>query len=97
MQVKVKPHQNLLDVTIQETGELGQLFRFAVANNLAITAMLTASSVLTYPDDATVNTKVLMRLKQGGVIPATADTATASEPLPSGIGYMIIETSLIVG
>ena len=84
--------QTLLDLTIQETGDLGRLFDLAILNQVSPTSDLTVGG--TYYSPLPVNPLKLVVLILQKVHPATG-IRDIDLPL-GGIGFMQIQNSFIV-
>lgn len=96
MKVDVMKFQNLLDVTIQETGTMENAFEVAAANGRSISDDITPGTIV-IPDNATKEASVVTRLSDKRIKPATAITASEQSTSPyGGIGYMKIEYDFIV-
>ncbi|MVT09876.1 hypothetical protein [Chitinophaga tropicalis] len=94
--VNVKPHQCLLDISIQEKGGIGALFDFAVVNDRSITDDLKAGGILLIPDTEIINKRTFQLYEDEGVIPANAYTADDDAAIKGGIGYMGIQVDFRV-
>lgn len=92
--IEVQQGQNLLDVSVEYTGKLGNLFAIALMNgNISITDDLTAGNAMQVDDSLdVVNKKNLDYYKKKAVHPATGATDGLQ-----GIGYWSIGQNLIVG
>lgn len=94
--VNVKPHQCLLDISIQEKGGIGALFDFAVVNGRSITDDLTSGGTLLVPDTALINKRIFQLYEDESVIPANAYTADDDAAIKGGVGYMGIQVDFRV-
>lgn len=56
--IKVEKGQNLMDISVQETGRLENIFLIAQANNRSITDDLEAGMMLDIPEGLLENKKV---------------------------------------
>ncbi|WP_343671826.1 hypothetical protein [Chitinophaga sp.] len=89
--VNVKPHQCLLDISMQEKGSTAALFDFAVANARSITDDLIAGESLFIPDIDIVDRSVWQELQEEGVVPSNGYTTEDTAIVLQGIGYMGIQ------
>lgn len=87
----IKQNQNLLDMTVQYTGELSNLFLLAQLNGLSITADLTPGNNL---NEVPVTDKRVSNLF--AKIEYDCTTFLRPDLNKRGIGYMKIGTSFIV-
>lgn len=69
--VTVEQGQNLLDISVQETGTIENVFKIAQANDICITDYLPIGTVIIIPNDVVVNKKVKDYYKNKGIKPAT--------------------------
>ncbi|QIY83414.1 hypothetical protein HER18_07660 [Chryseobacterium sp. NEB161] len=98
MIVTVLHKQSLLDIAIQHTGSVLNVFLIAQANGLAVSDELVAGSELTIPDVEN-NNDILNYYSSRAIQPATAITTIIddnTEPKLEGIGYWIIGDDNIV-
>lgn len=87
--IKVLPGQTLLDISIQETGTINNLFDIAVFNNVGITDSLTPGDEIKIPDNLTeINKNYFINR---GIKPAS-DIIKNTE----GIEFWRIENEFIV-
>ena len=94
--ITVLSNQSLLDIAIQEDGNILAAFEWAVANGVAITDMLVSGQKLNAPNSSYRNADVANYFKGKSQMVATA--LNNDELFPSlGIGGMIIETNFTVG
>ncbi|RFM32266.1 hypothetical protein [Chitinophaga silvisoli] len=89
--VNVKPHQCLLDISMQEKGSIAALFDFAVANGRSITDEFIAGESLLIPDTEIIDMRTWQELQEDGIIPANGYTADDAAYVMGGIGYMGIQ------
>ena len=83
-------NQSLLDIAIQHTGSVANVFLIAQANGLAVSDELVAGSELTIPDVEN-NNDILNYYSSRAIQPATALTEIVTEIVRQrGIGYMQI-------
>jgi hypothetical protein len=94
--VNVKPHQCLLDLSMQTKGRIDALFDFAIANGISITDDLTSGGTLWAPDTEIIDRRTLQTLTDEKVIPSNAYTAEDNAAIKGGIGYMGIQIDLRV-
>lgn len=96
MRVDVKKYQTLLDLAIQETGSLENVFDIAAAGNKAITDDIDTGT-LELPEVLETNIKVQDYFSGRAIKPATGITAEQEAACPfGGIGYMGIEINFMV-
>jgi len=67
--VKVKKGQTLLDIAIQETGNVANAYSIAVANNISVTAELNAEHELVLPIGLPTVTKDIVIFSEGIITP----------------------------
>lgn len=72
--VKVLAHQTMLDIAIQEYGDVSAAFLIAQANDLSPTAKLGTGAELLLPD-VVVNREMETYCKNNRVSPATSESA----------------------
>ncbi len=92
-------NQSLLDIAIQWTGSVANVFLIAQANGLAVSDELVAGSELTIPDTVVLDTDIKTYYTSRAIQPATAITTIIddnTEPKLEGIGYWIIGDDNIV-
>lgn len=89
--VNVKPHQCLLDISMQEKGSIAALFDFAVANARSITDDFTAGESLQIPEIEILDRVVWQELQEVGVVPSNGYTTEDIAIVVGGIGYMGIQ------
>lgn len=89
--VNVKPHQCLLDLSMQLKGSINALFDFAMANGISVTDDLTSGSTLWAPDTEIIDRRTYQTLRDEKVIPSNAYTAEDEAAIKGGIGYMGIQ------
>lgn len=95
--VTIQPNQSLLDIVIQQHGNLQDLLINAKANVTSITDALTAGEVLHIENADAPAIAIVAFYDKNNITPATAFTASAgTEPTAEGIGDMIIEDTFIV-
>lgn len=80
--------QNLHDITIQEYGKADAAFRIAVANDMAVTDLLTSNEI-TLPDDLEKDVKVANYFKSQNLKPATENKGIVGNAI--GINFWTIE------
>lgn len=96
MKVDVMKFQNLLDVTVQETGTMENAFEVAAANGKSVSDDIIPGMII-IPDDLIKTANVVNRLSDKRIKPATSVTASEQSASPyGGIGYMKIEYDFIV-
>lgn len=89
-------NQSLLDIAIQEDGNILAAFEWALANGISITDMLASGQKLNALSSRYRNVDVANYFKGKSQMVATA--LNNDELFPSlGIGGMIIETNFTVG
>jgi hypothetical protein len=94
--VNVKPHQCLLDLSMQLKGSIGALFDFAIANGISITDDLISGSTLWVPDTEIIDRRTFQTLRDESIIPSNAYTAEDLVAIKGGIGYMGIQVDFRV-
>ena len=94
--VSIKPHQCLLDISMQQKGSIGALFDLAVVNDRSITDDLTSGSTLLIPDTEIADRRVFQLFRDESVVPANAFTADDEAAIKGGIGYMGIQVDFRV-
>lgn len=77
MKVKVLAGQSLLDISIQEYGDLSGVFLLAIQNDISPTDDLRGGQELERPD-VTVDREMERYCRDNGIRPATARTETAA-------------------
>ncbi|WP_312091089.1 hypothetical protein [Chryseobacterium sp.] len=97
MQFKVLHNQNLLDFAIQHTGSVANAFLIAVANNMAVSDILVAGSVLLVPDNMVKDTDILNYYSSRAIQPATALQDLKIIKEKRGIGWMKVGSTFKVG
>ena len=102
MSVKIKHRQNLLDISIQETGSLESLFDIALSNGKSITDNISVNELITVTNEAD-KSEIVAFYEANKIYPATALSLADSELLDNtqlqsdlGIGTMIIEQNFKV-
>lgn len=93
MYVISKPQQWLADIAIREAGVFESTLEMALTNNIGITDMLEAGTILIAP--ALVNKRVNNYYKMDNIYPATA-TRFEEKQQGGGINYMAVEINFIV-
>lgn len=83
--IKVKPGQSVLDIAVQEFGDVAAANAIANVNDISIS--LTPPGILYLPDDVAPNLPVLQRIKAAGISPASDISGSDL----GGIGAMGIE------
>jgi hypothetical protein len=87
----VREGQTLLDISIQDTGDIQRLFEIAVANNKSITEDLVIGDEITTPS-AEVNLQdVVLSFSSTSHKPASGLSADDLLQLQGGIGYMGVQ------
>lgn len=86
--VNVKPHQCLLDLSMQEKGSIAALFEFALLNNHSITDDLIAGNTMLVPGSDILDMEVWQTLNRAAIIPANGYTAEDERVIKGGIGFM---------
>ena len=92
MRIISRQGQWLGDITIREAGDISELVRMAVDNNISVTERLSTGSELLRP--APENRRVINYYAINDIYPATA---LLREPgTKGGIGYMAVGITFIV-
>lgn len=89
--VNVKPHQCLLDISMQEKGSIAALFDFALVNARSITDDCIAGETLFIPDIDITDMRVWQELQEEGVVPSNGYTTEDAAIVMGGIGYMGVQ------
>ena len=71
MSVKIKHRQNLLDISIQETGSLESLFDIALSNGKSITDNISVNELITVTNEAD-KSEIVAFYEANKIYPATA-------------------------
>jgi len=74
--VAAAAHQNLLDISLQETGTVESIIELCLENDLSLTDMLEVGAVIKH-DVPTQNIEILTHYKSKNIKPATAKTVIA--------------------
>lgn len=88
---KIMVGQSLLDIAIQDTGNVETVFDIALANNLSITGDLQINQELIIPETK-VEQQVVSYYQRRGIHPATNLNADSI----GGIGMWAIEVDFII-
>jgi hypothetical protein len=95
MEVKVLEGQSLFDLAVQACGSVESVISMAGLNDLAITDVLIAGSVIGTPETLSKSVSEYYRMK--GMRPATAVTISAMDNLrDEGIDYWAVEIDFVV-
>ena len=92
-------NQSLLDIAIQWTGSVANVFLIAQANGLAVSDEITPGDELIIPDTVVLDTDIKTYYTSRAIQPATALTTIIddnTEPSLEGIGYWIIGDDNII-
>lgn len=92
MEKKVLTGQSLFDIAIQECGTVEEAFAIALANDVSISAELTAGTKLNPGQSVDVRVTDYYRVRNLKPATFTADGVLDF----SGIGYMSIEENFVV-
>ena len=91
MSVKVLHQQSLLDIAIQEYGDLKAVFDIATMNNKSFTDDLKNSEQVIISASVYTDLDIHRFFKRNNLIPATALTEAQSQEInPQGISYWAI-------
>lgn len=83
--------QRLVDISIQELGDIERLFELAVLNDVSPTNELPADTALLVPDYDKSKRGIVQIFSDPSLWPASADSLVPIPNLPpGGIGYMKI-------
>lgn len=96
MKQTVIAKQNLLDLALQECGDVRAVFDIALANNISVTDVLFAGMELTIPESEFTQTQIRNYYLGKGRRVATEYTSEQIAPIPEGIGYWMINIDFIV-
>ncbi len=98
--ITVLHNQSLLDVAIQHTGSVMNVFSIAKANGMAVSDEIVAGAVLEIPTVIFPDNNILNYYQNKNIKPATAITATITGGNPQaeleGIDYWAISDDFIV-
>jgi len=86
-------NQNLLDIALQETGDITAVFEIAAANGISVTSTIPPGTELLIPVDGGGNTDIREYYRSNGLRPATGAVETAE--ILDGIGYWYIELDFV--
>ena len=92
--VNIEPNQSLLDIAIQENGNLADIANISKANNVSVTDTLIAGDTLDIPSTITRAIDIAVFYTKNELLPATG--IREDEISLDGIGIMIIEDTFIV-
>lgn len=95
-EVRTKYNQSLLDIAIQEYGDLTMAMNIALENNISITAKLTVGSILRIPNIPSNAPEIQSYYQRKKLIPANDLSEATLSPAPSGIDYWAIGINFIV-
>lgn len=93
--VQVLKGQNLLDLSIQETGTIENVIKIAEANNMSVTDDIVSGFSIIIPDNVEINNKVKNYFESRKIKPAT-DVLAEMVNTGEGIEFWAIETEFIV-
>lgn len=89
---KVRKHQSIMDLALQECGDITALFELAIINGIGITDIIDPGTDLKAP--SVYNKKAIQFYTERSVVPACLDDEAALAP--GGIGYMGININFKV-
>jgi hypothetical protein len=93
----VVENQNLIDLALQEYGSVEGLVQLLNDNSIDINIGVNSGSEILIGNGKIVSKDLVALLKKQNIQIATDRTQGASPSVPLGIGYMIIESTFIVG
>lgn len=90
--VTVLNNQTLIDITMQELGDVERLFELAVLNGVSITGDLQAGSTIVVPDFDLSKRNTVRIFSDKSLAPASEDDGDTNDIMlpPGGIGFMRI-------
>lgn len=94
--VIVIDRQNLLDLALQEYGNVQAVFDLAMANGLDITDELTPGQEITLPESQYTDKDVLNFYKTRDIRPVTAKPLIDLEHSLEGVSYWAIEDNFTI-
>lgn len=95
--VKTLDNQRLIDIAMQELGDVEREFELALLNGLSVNDELEAGTEIKVPDFEKTKRNVVATFTNTSLLPASAFEDNITDPLPpGGIGYMQIGTNFIV-
>lgn len=85
-------NQQLIDIALQELGDVERVFELALLNGIGVTNLLTAGTVIKVPDYDKRKSGIVQVFSDESRAPASAsgDEQEANTIPPGGIGYMQI-------
>lgn len=96
--ITVQNKQNLFDISIQELGGIGGVFKIALANKISVTKVLSANLDLKI-EEPVLSQTIASFFKNKTIKPATGNTLNIETLLTPkcGIGCMVIGNSFKIG
>lgn len=88
--------QTMVDVAVQELGDLERLFEIALANDLPVSDELAAATVLAVDEPDRTKKAVVKMFANPSRKPASADTAGLVNERGEGIEFWGIENDFII-
>ena len=90
-------NQRLIDIAIQDLGDIERVYEICLLNNLPITYEVPAGMQLLVPDFDVTKRRIVNLFSNKSLAPASADDNNDFLNLPpGGIGFMQIENTFIV-
>lgn len=90
MESTVLHNQTILDISIQDTGNVENCFQIAVANGRSVSDELTSGMNFKGAEAPKIDEDILTYFKAKKIHPATGSNAEIDIPELGGIGYMRI-------
>ena len=94
--IKLLDNQRIIDIAMQELGDVERIFEIAILNGKSITDDFITGDVLVLPDFDSAQTGTISILKTGGLQPASSYDELLSAIPPGGVGFMDVQGSFIV-
>jgi hypothetical protein len=88
--------QRLIDLAMQETGDVSRVFEICELNDMGLTDEIEAGVSILVPDFAADKRRAVALFSDKSIAPASADEETNGTARPGGIGYMQIGNDFIV-
>lgn len=95
MRVQLLDNQRMIDIAMQELGDVERIFEIAIMNGSSITDDFAPGDVLEVPLYNSAQVGIISVLKATSLKPASAFDELLNTIPPGGIGYMKIERDFI--
>jgi hypothetical protein len=92
MKTTILKRQNLLDIALQEYGNVTAVFDLAFSNGFSITDIVETGSILNIPESKYKDIEILNFYKRRDIKPATLNPDINSGNEATGIGIMQVES-----